>query len=258
MVLFLTSSPTGTYRSEEAPDFRGLNPANKMVDRLRQYWVDDARCLMISAFPDQYSVNDRMRRDFEGILADTGLSTACLDLCDLRNGREMADRLHAYDFVLLGGGHVPTENAFFSEIGLAESFTGFEGIVMGISAGSMNCARIVYAEPELSGEALDPSYRRFLPGLGLTEYNVLPHYNAVRNDRVDGLRLLEDIACPDSMGRTFYALVDGAYLFQTRRPADDDDGPGMEIHAEICGEAYRIRDGRMEQVCRDGEIFRLE
>lgn len=250
MILFLTSSPTGTYRSEEAPDFSGLDPANGMVDRLRQYWVDNARCLMISAFPDEYSVNDTMRRDFEGILKDTGLSVSCLDLCDSRNGKEIADRLHDYDFVLLGGGHVPTEMAFFSEIGLPERFTGFDGIVMGISAGSMNCARIVYAQPEMPGEALDPSYRRFIPGLSLTEFNILPHYNAVKNDYVDGLRLMEDITCADSMGRTFYAIVDGSYLFQTTA----DDGTGLR--AEICGEAYRIQDGRIEQICGDGETIR--
>ena len=236
MKLFLTSSPVGIYRSDEPLDYKGFNPANGMVEALRRYWKEDSRCVLISAFTDEYELNDRMRGDFENIVKDTGLSLSCMDICDSRNGKETAEALHSYDFVILGGGHVPTENAFFRSIGLAEAFRGFEGIVMGISAGTMNCARIVYAQPELQGEATDPSYERFIPGLGLTEYNILPHYNAVKHDIIDGLRLIEDIAFGDSYGHTFYALTDGSYVLQT------------EDHAEIHGEAYRIRNGEMVRI----------
>ena len=75
-----------------------------------------------------------MRADYEHIVRDTGLSISCMDICDMRNGKEIADNLQSYDFVILGGGHVPTENAFFRSIDLAERFTDFDGIVMGISA----------------------------------------------------------------------------------------------------------------------------
>lgn len=245
MKLFLTSSPIGIYRSEEPLDYVGFNPANGMTDELRRFWKDDARCLLISAFPDEYEVNDRMRADYEGIVRDTGLSLSCMDICDLRNGKEKAGELLSYDFVILGGGHVPTENAFFSSIGLADRFSEYEGIAMGISAGTMNCARVVYAQPEMPGEAVDPSFERFIPGLGITEYNIIPHFNAVKNDYIDGLRLIEDIAFSDSMGHTFYALADGSYLLQT------EDG------ADIRGEAYMIRDGSISQICTNGGSFRL-
>ena len=245
MKLFLTSSPIGIYRSDEPLNYAGFNPANGMVAELKRFWADNARCLLISAFHDDHELNDRMREDYENIVRDTGLPLSCMDICDSRNGKEKAAGLPGYDFVILGGGHVPTENAFFKSIGLAEAFSGFDGIVMGISAGTMNCARIVYAQPELPGEAGDPCYERFIPGLGLTEYNILPHYNAVKNDIIDGMRLIEDIAFADSAGRTFYAITDGSYLLQT------------EDRAEIRGEAYMIRDGEISQVCSDGSIFRL-
>ena len=245
MKLFLTSSPIGIYRSDEPLNYKGFNPANGMVEALRQFWTDNAGCLLISAFPDEYDLNDRMRDDYEQIVKDTGLSISCMDICDLRNGKEKAGKLPDYDFVILGGGHVPTENTFFRSIGLAEKFSGFDGIVMGISAGTMNCARIVYAQPELPGEAADPAYKRFIPGLGLTEYNLLPHYNAVKNDVIDGMRLIEDIAFTDSAGHTFYAITDGSYLLQT------------EDRVEIHGEAYMIRDGQIRQICSEGIAFRL-
>ena len=187
-----------------------------------------------------------MRADYERIVKDTGLSISCMDICDSRNGKEKAAALQSYDFVILGGGHVPTENAFFRSIGLPESFCGFDGIVMGISAGTMNCANIVYAQPEMPGEAADPDFDRFIPGLGLTEYNILPHYNAVKNDIIDGMRLIEDIAFGDSFGHTFYAITDGSYILQT------------EDRAEIRGEAYMIHDGEIMQIGNDGDIISLK
>ena len=226
MKVFMTSSPMGAYRSAEAPSFRGLDPSNGLVDELKRYWKEDTRCLLISAFPDEYSVNDHMREDFERIFRETGLSLECME-------------------VILGGGHVPTEKAFFDEIGLRDALKSWDGIVMGISAGSMNCADIVYAQPEMPGEAVDPSYQKFIQGLGLTDVNVLPHYQAVKDDWVDGLRLMEDITYPDSIGRAFYAIVDGSFVLQT------------EDRKEIRGEAYRIADGQIRKVCEYGEVLKL-
>ena len=45
----------------------------------------------------------------------------------------------------------------------------------------MNCAEIVYAQPEMSGEAVDPNYKRFLKGLNLTKYQIIPHYESIKN-----------------------------------------------------------------------------
>ena len=75
--------------------------------------------------------------------------------------------------------------------------------------------------------------------------DLLPHYQAVKDDVLDGLRVFQDIAYPDSVGKTFYAIPDGSYLFI---------GPGRE---ELRGEAYRIRDGAIAQVASDGDIVML-
>jgi dipeptidase E len=245
MKLFLTSSPTGAYRSDEPSAFRGFDPANGMVEELKRYWKPDSRCLLIAAFPDAFEENEVMRSYFEGVIEDTGLSAVCLDLCDGRNGKEAVQDLHSYDMIILSGGHVPTENDFFMEIGLPEQIRDFGGIVMGISAGTMNCAEIVYAQPEEPGEADSEDYRKFIPGLGLTKYNILPHYQAVKDDYVDGKRLFEDITFSDSIGHIFYAIVDGTYLLQT------------EDRAEIHGEAYRISDGTMTRIGSEGDIIPL-
>lgn len=134
------------------------------------------------------------------------------------------------------------QELFLSQrINLKEKIHKFEGLIVGISAGTMNSAEIVYAQPEMSGEAVDPNYERFLPGLGLTNTNILPHYQMVRDYILDGMRLYDEITYGDSFGRRFLALVDGSYLFIK---------DGKEI---VYGEAYRIENGRIEKICQDGQ-----
>lgn len=109
----------------------------------------------------------------------------------------------------------------------------------------MNCADVVYAQPEEEGESVEPGYERFLPGLGLTDMNILPHYQQVKDNILDGARLYEGITFADSLGKEFFALVDGSYLYQ------DEDC------AVLFGEAYRIRDGIMEWLTKENECWKL-
>ncbi len=140
---------------------------------------------------------------------------------------------------------MPTQNRFFERLELRRRLRFFEGLVLSWSAGSMNCAETVYAMPELEGEGADPAYRRFIPGLGITERQIIPHFQDIGQERVDGLRALEDMVYPDSMGREFIALCDGSYIVQ--------DGDAETLY----GEAYRIRDGRMTQICGQGESAQI-
>lgn len=103
--------------------------------------------------------------------------------------------------LILAGGHVPTQNKFFERIRLKEHINNFDGILIGISAGTMNCAEVVYAQPELEGESIDKKYERFLSGLGITNFMILPHYQDIKDDILDGQHLFEDITYPDSYGR---------------------------------------------------------
>lgn len=243
MILYLTSSPTGSYRAEKAPSFQGLNPENRLVENLKADWKERSRCLLLCADPDAYMKNNEMRFFFEKAVKESGLTVSAFDVCDGRNGEEMAAALSSYDVLLLGGGHVPTQNKFFHRIGIIPAIKEFDGIVLGISAGSMNCAETVYAQPEMPGESTSKSYQRFLEGLGLTRCSVLPHYQALKDGVLDGKRLMEDITCPDSTGRKFYALPDGSYILQR-------DGA-----VTVFGEAYLVSEGKVEKICSAGDTF---
>ena len=243
-ICFLTSSPTGSL--DDSHVVIGLDESNHFVENLRKFWPKNASSLMISAFPEDESANDQMRTFFEEVTRDAGLSVNRFDLWDNRTKDTSLKALLSYDVIWLGGGHVPTQNQFFHRISLINHIKKFRGIVIGISAGTMNAAEIVYAQPELDGEALDPDYQRFIPGLGLTKTNILPHYQMVKDNDLDGMRLFEDITYKDSMNHRFLALVDGSYLLVK---------DGAET---IYGEAYEIRDGVIKQICHSEEEIQLD
>ncbi len=162
MILFMTSSPGGMDRHALVPAPCPLDSRNGFVDRLRSVWTDSARVLFVAASPDESAGNDRFSSSMRDAFGLSGLSIGRMDICDSRNPVCHPEN---YDFIILSGGHVPTQNAFFAQIHLREALADYGGVIMGISAGTMNCASTVYAHPELPGEALDPGYRRFLPGL---------------------------------------------------------------------------------------------
>lgn len=245
MILYLTSSPC----DDDVPQGCGLPciffRRNAFVDNLRRHVRPGGRFLAIAAWKDDHARNDEMASTFAGCFAFHGMGFSQVDVLDSRTADRAADMVANSDVILLAGGHVPTQNAFFRELGLRALLADYPGVVMGVSAGSMNAADVVYAQPEEAGEAVDPAYQRFLPGLGLTQVNILPHYNMVRDNVLDGMRLFEDITFRDSFGQRFIVLEDGSYVLQ-------EDG-----RATLWGESRLIRDGGMEPLCAEGESVLL-
>lgn len=241
MILFLTSSPC-----VQGADRAILTTENGFVDRLRAALPEHPQSLFVCADPHDHDRTDGFARDMRDAFAEAAMPFGGFCVLDGRNAEEARQLVEGSDFIILSGGHVPTQNAFFQKIGLRRWMQDFPGVVMGVSAGSMNAASLVYAQPELPGESVDLHYERWLPGLGLTDRMILPHYQMVRNSFLDGRRLFEEITYPDSMGHAFYALPDGSYLY-----ADAE----KEL---LLGEAYRICDGQMQPICPNGGQLLLE
>lgn len=244
MKLFLTSSPGGSFfsRSPKKPGFE--DEANAFVRRLGGRWPGSADVLIIASDPTDHFINDGMRTGFRDYFNLSKLPVSRVDMCDSRH-LEYAEELDRYDVILLAGGHVPTQNRFFRSIGLFGTLPAYGGIVIGISAGTMNCAEEIYSIPEYPEELHDPDYKRFIHGLGLTKLQIIPHYNLYKDSDIDGQLIIKDIAAGDSCGRSFLVLPDGSYVL-----SED----GVET---LYGEAYTMCDGRFEQICADNEYIVL-
>ena len=244
MKVMLTSSLGGSSKVNGIRVPSILIQRNGLLDSLKSIWIADANVLIICADPSDHEKNDSVCACLKESLPMSGLSISHIDKCDDRNPSAV-ESLTRIDVLILAGGHVPTQNKFMDKLRLRERLKDFHGIVVAWSAGSMNCADTVYAGPELEGEAIDPLYERWIAGLGLTDINIFPHFQSLKDDYLDGLRLIEDITYADSVGHEIIALNDGSYIML-------EDGK-----TTLYGEAYMIKDRQQWKICNDGESISL-
>ncbi len=246
MTLILTGSPTryGEDRFTEDNGFLATVKA-ELADavRRRKHRESAPVILMISAAPDDRAFTDSVLEGMTLCVTNSGITPSKITMLDRRNCKKATELVRKADWVVLCGGHVPTQNKFLHEIGLKELLKGFDGLVMGCSAGSMNCADFVYSHPEMTGEASDRNYSRWLRGLGLTKLQIVPHYYQVRNYMIDGRRLFEDVIFPDSWRHSFYTFPDGGYILCKN---------GRET---LYGTAWGISNGRMRQICSENQVY---
>jgi len=238
MTLFITSSPyiDGAPRAI-------LDPQNGLVDRLRQVLPSNPNVTFICSNPEDHAGTCEFAAITAAAFVEIGIAFGSYQVLDGTNAHRAYGMISHSDLIVLSGGHVPTQNAFFRKIRLRHLLNKFHGVVMGISAGSMNMADEVYVQPEETGESIDPNYRRFAPCLWLTCVNICPHYQKVKDRYLDGKRLFADITYGDSVGHQFFALPDGSYFYQ-----DDEQ-------LLLCGKAWRIKDGILELLTTEEEVL---
>lgn len=233
MVLYLTSSPTLGWAGD-------LNPANGFLDELRRALPHPIRCVMITSAPDDTQMTDRMAWEMREIFEHANLTFDHYEVLDRRTQRHATRMVKEANLIILCGGHVPTQNRFLQEIDLRTKLKRYNGTIISISAGSMNCADVVYASPELEGETTDTNYLRYITGLGITPINILPHYQVTEHMMIDGGPLREVIN-HDSYCRPVYCIPDGTY-FKINR-----------LHAILHGECYLVKHGVKTQICKNNE-----
>lgn len=236
MTLFLTSSPC-VYNHAPAT----LTEANGFLLRIRSKLPPKPNTLFVASAPGKecHSKTDFYADEMAGAFRRAGIPFADWRILDDLTADQARELVAWADFIVLMGGHVPTQNEFFNRIGLKRLLEGHPGVVMGISAGTMNAAEIVYAQSEDPSET-KPEFQRFYPGLGLTTIQVCPHYQQVKDWVLDGKRLYGEVTEADSMGHTFHIFPDGTYIYKD------------ETEYAIYGECWRIRDGVMEKLTENG------
>lgn len=236
MTLFITGSPC---RKGE-PFF---TDQGGFVQKLKERITSDVRILMITASPDDEKCSRAVFESTKACLDRSGITYSGICMLERSNAGRARLLVEEAGLVILCGGHVPTQNAFFREINLKDIIKCYDGVIVACSAGSMNCADFVYSHPELKGESIDPSYCRRLRGLGLTDINIVPHLEDVRNAILDDRRLFEDIIYTDSWGHPFYTFPDGTYILSEN---------GRET---LYGEAWLILDGKLKQISAEGGTY---
>lgn len=255
MVKFLTSSfikyqPANEYVPQP------LDSSNGFTDNLRKYWMENARFLIFASDPQNDKMKEQICREMQDAFSLSGFSISEIRYFDYKyiekyrlqmgsNSKNapqeaLKKALKWADVFYLSGGHTPTENAFMKECGLKELINDkelFDGIFIGLSAGTMNAASEVYLTPELPGESIDPQYVRFTDGLGFTEINVVPHIEYEQTVTLDGRKLIDEIVAEDSKDRDIYLIPDGSY-FMIRNGITEFFGTGRIMRNGITRPLY--------------------
>ena len=244
MKAILTSSLGGQVKIDGKRLPAKLPETNGLLKRIKDVWKKDSKVMIISGSPEYFDKNDSVLFCLKGAFSLSELGTSEVLMCDERN-KEIIERLPEIDVLILAGGHVPTQNSFMKTIGLKERLQSWDGLLIAWSAGSMNCAEMVYAGPELPGEAIDPNYQRWICGLGITKTNIFPHFETLKDEMLDGMRLIEDITYSDSMGHEIIALNNGSFIVVDN---------GTEV---LYGGAYSIKNGEQRQICTGDKWIQL-
>lgn len=244
--IFLTSS-LGGYRKviKDGLTFKEIikcDNSNHFIDRLKEVLPRISKMAFVASNPDGANKTDEYSNVIKQALNLDGFEIKELSVIDHRFEKNIEQTILSADVVFLAGGHVPTQNKYFEEINLKSILKKYDGIIIGQSAGSMNCAEKVYCPPELDEEVNDKNFVRFYKGLGLTNINVLPHYSDLKEMTISDKRYVEDIVLPDSYKTDIVTLNNGGFVVIKNNKSI------------IYGESYLIRNGKITQINEQEKI----
>lgn len=245
--LILTSCFKAFYTDEKGNKIPcEIDNANGFLDNLKKYLKKRNCMVIISGNPKKFRADDP-NEITKQYLEMSGIGFKEIIYVNDSNKHLIVDFIKRADCINLFGGHLPTANAFVNELNLKQLLKDFDGVVIGGSGGAMNMADVVYCIPEVEGEHTNTSFNRYLPGLGLTDINIIPHWNFFRDFSFsDGVNMVNDILLPDSKKSPLIALPDCSYIIQ--------EG---EIK-KVFGEAYLIEYDRITQICKNNESIILK
>lgn len=152
---------------------------------------------------------------------------------DARNGQAAREVISGADIVILTGGKCVCQAEFFREIGLKEILKSYDGIVIGVSAGSMNLGKQIANFPEAKADIKEP---RWIEGMGFVDEIIIPHYDGQTDSYqfpCEDFDIAKDYILPMSIGREFIGLPNGSYIMVN-----------MEGQKSYHGDAYGIANGK--------------
>lgn len=234
MVLFLTSNIGGIKKENGQKIPVEFYSKNQFLLNMKKSLKNNKKFVLIASNPFNFEQNDKfLEMDIEALKLSNLSFDECLIL-DNRNKTKVSEVLKDSSLIFLCGGNTYIQNQFFNEIDLKNYIKELDSTIVGISAGAINSADIVFNSPEEDNDLSNPY---ILVGLGLTEFNIEPHFD-IHNDNILQMKSILD----ESYKRVIYGLPDGSYI----------------VGNKVYGKCYKIYQGNIEIICNDNECFLLE
>ena len=243
--LFLTSGLGGMSKTPEGIKIIGSDNTNHFVDRLKLVAPTINKFVFIVSNPDNYFRYVVYASNVTKSLNIDGFDIQETVLIDHEFKGNIKETILSSDVVFLSGGNTSLQNMYFKEINLKEILQNYNGVIIGQSAGSMNCATTVYAQPENYAEFTDANFQKTFSGLGLTDINVMPHMNRAKTDAIEGVTTY-DMCISDSFTTPHYGISDGGFI-------EIKNGK-----ATAYGETLLFNQGVCTKLCEKGQSVLVE
>lgn len=233
MRLFLASNIGGIKKENGKKVPVSFFENNNFLKNMKESINDYNKFVIIASDADNYEQNDYYLKLDMDVLAMSGINFKENVVLDNRNKDDIVNVLKNSSLIFLSGGDTLKQNIFFNEINLKEYIKNIDACVVGISAGAINSAKIVFNSPEEEKDLTNPS---ILEGLGLTTINVEPHFDC---DKISKIQM--DAILKESNNRVIYGLPDKSYIFNNK----------------VYGKCYRVYKENIELISNDDEVVEV-
>lgn len=233
MRLFLASNIGGIKKENGKKVPVSFFENNNFLKNMKESINDYDKFVIIASDADNYEQNDYYLKLDMDVLAMSGINFKENVVLDNRNKDDIANVLKNSSLIFLSGGDTLKQNIFFNEINLKEYIKNIDACIVGISAGAINSAKIVFNSPEEEKDLTNPS---ILEGLGLTTINVEPHFDC---DKISKIQM--DAILKESNNRVIYGLPDKSYIFNNK----------------VYGKCYRVYKENIELISNDDEVVEV-
>ncbi len=126
-----------------------------------------------SEFENIYEKTDWYCNHFLKMFSDCGITFDSVNVIDGRLSKEAAqDMVRTADVLWLAGGDTPTQFAYLESYGLIPCIKEQKGVIIGMSAGSINMTKMAVCTLTCEHDEL-----KVYEALGLVEFSVEPHFD---------------------------------------------------------------------------------
>lgn len=238
MATFILASCLFTsVRDEQGNKFSiPMENINQIVTNIDKFTPKKRRFVFIANDPTAYQDNDMRGKVLFESFDKTGLGFKEYIVLDGRNENLSSSIIKDADLIFISGGKILCENEFLNKINFKKLLTGFNGLVIGTSAGAMNLCKTICNFPEEIADLQEP---RLVNGLGVSERYLIPHFdgkNCKYEFSCEEFDIVKDYILPYSFKFELTALTNGAYILLN------------DNKEKIFGEYSIIKDGKVKVI----------
>lgn len=234
MAFILTSFLKTYIRDEFNNKFSvALDDENEILTNIKKYTKAYDRIVFVANDPSFLEENEQKARIVFESFDKTGLFFKEKILLDDRNKKNAKEILSKANLIILNGGRCICQLNFFSEINLKDILESFEGLVIGISAGTMNLCSIVCNFAEDLESFKEP---RWLNGLGFYNKIIIPHFDGetmTYQIPIPELDVIKEQILPLSNEKDFLAIPNGTYILIENNKTETIFGKAYTISNSI-------------------------